>query len=158
MKTNAGSGTGMNHPFMKRNTQEKLPGVCLRQLVNQLLGTSMATAFQNNSVVTNEIPREVQFSREKANIAPVIKDMLATIISNSRNGQIYISAEMYSDIITLQIQERNNYNGYALAWSINAMEAEATLAGGSISINGAQQKVVTISLSFPFQSVNAGYA
>jgi hypothetical protein len=158
MKTNAGANAGMNRPFMKGSTKDKLPGVCLKQLVNQLLSSSLATAFQNDSVVTNEVSREVQLSRDKAMIAPVISDLLAAVISNSRKGQIYISAERYSDIITLNIQERNNYNGFALAWSIKTIEAEAAAMGASITINGAQQKVVTVSLSFPFQSVNSGYA
>jgi hypothetical protein len=157
MKTNAGNRAGMNHPFIDGDSQKQLPGVCLQQLINQLLSNSMATAFKNNSLVTNEIPREVQLSRDKAIVAPVIKDLLATIINNSRNGQIFISAERFRDTITLQVQERNNYNGYALAWSVNAMETEAAMVGGIITINGAQQRVVTISFSFPFQSSLVSY-
>lgn len=157
MKTNAGNHAGMTPPFIDGESKKQLPGVCLQQLINQLLRNSMATAFKNNSLVTNEIPREVQLSRDKVIVVPVIKDLLATIINNSRNGQIFISAERFRDTITLQVQERNNYNGYALAWSINAMEAEAAMVGGNITINGAQQKVVTISFSFPFQSSTVTY-
>lgn len=154
MKTNAGNRTSMNHPLIEGSTHKKLPGVCLQQLVNQLLTNSMSTAFKNNSLVTNEIPREVQLARDKAIVAPVIRDLLSTVISNSRNGQIFISAERFRDTIILQVQERNNNNGYALAYSIGAMEAEAMMVGGDIAVNGAQQKVVTVSFSFPFQAGN----
>lgn len=157
MKTNVGNRAGMSHPFIEGSTQKQLPGVCLQQLINQLLANSMATAFKNNSLVTNEISREVQLSRDKVIVAPIIKDLLATIITNSRNGQIFISADRFRDTITLQIQERNNYNGYALAWSIQSMETEAAMVGGNITINGAQQKVITISFSFPFQTSAISY-
>jgi hypothetical protein len=152
MKTNTGTRADAIQPLTD-GTQQKLPGVCLQQLVNQLLRNSMAIAFKNKSLVTNEIPREVQLSKDKVVVAPILRNLLATIITNSRNGEIHISAERFRDIITLQVQERNNYNGYALTYSIQALETEATRVGGSITINGAQQKVITVSFSFPGNNV-----
>jgi len=130
----------------------KLSEVSLQQLINQLLGNQMSTAFRNKSVVTNEISRDIQLSKDKIAVAPVIRHLLATVISNARNGEIYISAERFRDIIILNVQDRNNYNGYALDYSIKAMETEATSAGGNLTIEGAQKRVVNISLSFPYQT------
>jgi len=135
----------------------KLSEVSLQQLINQLLGNQMSTAFRNKSVVTNEISRDIQLSKDKIAVAPVIRHLLATVISNARNGEIYISAERFRDIIILHVQDRNNYNGYALDYSIKAMETEATSAGGSLTIEGAQKRVVNISLSFPSQAGHTTY-
>ncbi|MEO5564063.1 MAG: hypothetical protein ABIR18_11525 [Chitinophagaceae bacterium] len=147
MKTNPAAVTPINQPFSKKNVQKR--GVSLQLLVNQLLTNSMTMAFHSKSLVINEVARHIELSKDKVMVASVIRDLLATIISNARNGQIYISAERFRDIITLQIQERNNYNGYALAYSIRTMEAEAAAVGASISIDGEQKRVVTVSLSFP---------
>jgi hypothetical protein len=152
MKTNTGTGADNIPLALDGSTQQKLPGVCLQQLVNQLLKHSMSVAFKNKSLVTNEIPREVEFSKDKISVAPVLRNLLSAIITNSRDGEIYISADRFRDIITLQVQERNNYNGYALEYSIKALEREAIKIGASILIDGAQKKVITVSFSFPGQA------
>lgn len=157
MKTITGIRAIMNRQFTDDNTSSQLPGISLQQLVNQLLGNSMATAFRNKSLVINEVPREIIVNNGKITIAAVIRDLLATVISNSSNGQIYITAERFRDIITLQVQERNNYNGYALTSSLGLIEAEAVLAGGNLTINGAQKKVITISFSFSIQAEPLSY-
>jgi hypothetical protein len=152
MKTNTGTGASTIRPEIDGSTQQKLPGVCLQQLVNQLLRHSMAVAFKNKSLVTNEIPREVEFPKDKIIVAPVLRNLLSAIINNSRDGEIYISADCFRDIITLQVQERNNYNGYALEYSIKALETEAAKVGGSITIDGAHKKIITVFFSFPGQA------
>jgi len=148
MKTPIGQRSITGRHFSGGNTTTQSSGISLQQLINQLLGNSMATAFRNKSLVINEVTNDVMLAKEKITIAPVIRDLLATVIANSSNGQIYISAERFRDIITVQVQERSNNNGYALASSLRIVEAAATLIGGNLTINGAQQRVVTISLSF----------
>jgi hypothetical protein len=82
-------------------------------------------------------------------VITVMKDILTTVVANSRNGNIHITAERYKDVVIVEIQERNNYNGYALSFSIGSIEPEAASIGGHLTIRGQQQKVTTISFSFP---------
>jgi hypothetical protein len=124
-------------------------GLSLQLLVNQLLVNSMPTAFHSKTLVINEVSRAMELSKDRAAIAPVIRDLLSTVIVNARNGQIHISADRFRDITTLYVQERNNYNGYALAYSVRTLEQEAAVYGANISISGEQQRVVTVSISFP---------
>jgi capsular polysaccharide biosynthesis protein len=157
MKTTTEYGDVPNRTAHTGNYAAKTGGISLQSLINQMLTNSMSMAFRSKSLVINEVSRHVQLSRDKAIVAPVIRDLLSTVISNARNGDICISAERFRNIITLQIQDRNNYNGYALAYSIRAMEAEAAMVGGSISITGEQKKVITISFSFPDSGENFSY-
>jgi hypothetical protein len=124
-------------------------GLSLQLLVNQLLANSMPTAFHSKTLVINEISRAMELSKDRAGIAPVIRDLLSIIIINARNGQIHISADRFRDITTLYVQERNNNNGYALGYSVRTLEQEAAVHGANISITGEQQRIVTISISFP---------
>ena len=124
-------------------------GLSLQMLVNQLLATSMPTAFHSKTLVINEVSRCMELSKDRAGIASVIRDLLSTVIVNARNGQIHISADRFRDITTLYVQERNNYNGYALGYSVRTLEQEAAVHGANISITGEQQRVVTVSISFP---------
>jgi hypothetical protein len=124
-------------------------GTSLQQLVAKLVNDSLPTAFHNKTNIVNEVEQEVVIENNSEKVITVMKDLLQTVVQNSNNGDIHIYAECFRDIIILQIQERNNYNGYALSFSIGAMEPDAINAGGHISIDGPGKRVATISFSFP---------
>ena len=127
----------------------------LQQLVNRLMVNSLAAALHNKSSVVNEVDREIVINGENPKLVSIISELLATVISNSRNGNIHVTADMYMGVVILSIEERNNYNGYALAYSVGSIGNEATTIGGHISIKGPQQKVATVSFSFPVQMAAA---
>ena len=129
----------------------------LQLLVNRLVSNSLAGIAHSKSIVVNEVPSEFFITADENKITPVISELFAIVVANARNGRIYISAERFKDIIILQIQDCNNYNGYALAYSLKAIEPQATMIGGNISIKGQQQLIATISFSFPNQSSCPGY-
>ena len=125
------------------------PGTSLQQLVNDLVNKSLSQAINNKSNVVNEIDKRIILAAADPRVPFILEDLLSTVIANSHNGEIHITADMYGDVVTVQIQERNNYNGYALSFSVQSIEPEAIEAGGYISINGAQKRITTISFSFP---------
>ncbi|HMU47093.1 MAG TPA: hypothetical protein PKC72_12045 [Chitinophagaceae bacterium] len=103
----------------------------------------------------NKVGEDLMIDTCNLKLIALISELLETVIANSKRGEIYITAERYSDMIILSLQERNNYNGYALAYTIGTMEPEAITLGGHIAINGPQKKVTTISFSFPNQPIAA---
>ncbi len=123
----------------------------LQNLLNRLVDHSLPAAIQNKSSVVNEVHSDIVIDGSNVKLVGLISELLSTVVSNSRQGEIHITADRFSDMVILSIQERNNYNGYALAFSISSMEPEASRVGGHISIKGPQQKIATISFSFPVQ-------
>ncbi len=139
---------------MKSHLNAVVPGVfnnglSLQQLVNRLVSSSQEMALLNNVVVTNEVPEDFIITADENKVVPVIDELLTAVVSNGKNSRVYISADRYRDIVILNIQDRNNNNGYALTFSIMSVEPQASAAGGSITIDGKQKKVATISFSFP---------
>ena len=128
-------------------------GISLQLLVNRLVSSSQGMAFHNKSTVVNEVPCDIHVVADKSKVVPIIEELLTTVVANARNSQIYISADRYKDIIILNIQDRNNYNGYALAFSIMTIESQINEAGGSLTIDGKQKKIATVSFSFPNYAV-----
>lgn len=123
-------------------------GTSLQLLVNRLVGNSLVGISHNKCIVVNEVPSEFRITEDKI-AAPVINELLTTMVANARNGRIYINAQRFRDIMILEMQERNNYNGYALAFSLKSIEPQAAMIGGNITINGAHQLETTVSFSFP---------
>ena len=132
-------------------------GTSLSQLVNRLARTPLLAAGTTQTSFTNEIASDVITIVDEQMIQPVLEELLNTVISFARKGRIYVTAERYKDIIVLQVQEQNNYNGYALSTRIKALEPMARAIGGFISIKGEQQLKTTISLSFPDEKISAGF-
>lgn len=129
--------------------------ISLKQLVSNLVISSLPSANHNNTCVVNEVEQGIVLGTDMHKAIDVIGDILRTVVANSRNGNIHITAERFRDVVILEIQERNNYNGYALAFSIGSIEPDAASAGGYISMKGPQQKVTTISFSFPYNLLAA---
>lgn len=141
----------MQDQLISRDTVGHSSGISLRVLVNQLVSNSRRYADRTKSLIANEISGEICMVADKDKIGSVINELLTTVVVNARNGNIHISAEKYKDSVTLQIQERNNYNGYALSNSIQSLQQQASSFGGHISMNGKQQLIATISFNFPNQ-------
>ena len=124
-------------------------GISLQLLVNRLVSSLPDAVAHNKISIVNDVPRNLQMVADENKLTPVICELLTTVVANARNSQIHISAERYRDILTLNIQDRNNNNGYALDFSIMAIQQQVTEVGGSLSIQGKQQRVATVSFSFP---------
>ncbi len=125
-------------------------GTSLQSFIDHLLYHPLAESIRrSDSRVINEIPAELALIAGEAKVFPVIKELLAAVLLNARKGNITVRAERYRDIMILEIEDCNNYNGYALDYSLRSLEALARLAGGYISAKGQQQLVATISFSFP---------
>lgn len=137
---------------MKKTNYQIVKRTSLQQLMSQLMAENHPAAQHNQSCMANEIGTEIQFDASNQKLVDLITELLETVVSNSRNGEIFITADRYSDVVILSIQERNNYNGYALAYSVKCMEEAATKMGGHISIKGPQQRVATVSFTFPAQA------
>ena len=125
-------------------------GTSLQSFIDDLLYHPLAESLRrSDSKVVNEIPAELALLAGEAKIFPVIKELMAAVLMNARKGLITVRAERFRDIMILEIEDCNNYNGYALDYSLHSLEELARKAGGYISTKGQRQLVATISFSFP---------
>lgn len=158
MKATIKSKPPMRQPLQTMYADASIPGTSLRSLINHLLRHSLNDMLRSSdSSVMNEIPAELYLAIDENKVTAVIKELLATVLANARKGRIRIRAERFRDIIILEIQDKSNYNGYALDCSISAMEPLARMIGGHISIKGKQQLETSISFSFPNQAGSLSY-
>lgn len=122
----------------------------LHSFIDHLLSHLLAENIRkSDSRVVNEISPEMNLVADQTKVFPVIKELLTAVLLNARKGNITLRAERFRDIMIFQIEDRNNYNGYALDYSLLSLEGSARLAGGYLSASGQQQLVATISFSFP---------
>lgn len=123
--------------------------ISLQLLLNKLVNNLPETIALNKIVVENEVSSEFKMLADQSQVLPVIDEVLTTVVANARNTSIFITAEKFSDIVTLNFEDRNNYNGYALSFSLMSVGQHARFVGGNINIQGAQKRVATVSFSFP---------
>jgi len=139
---------------MKYTLNEDIAGmpctsISLQLLVNNLAVNLTGALRQNKIGIINEVSPELKMLADLNHVVPVINEILTTVVTNARNTCILITAEKFGDIVTLNIQDRNNFNGYALSFSLMSIGQQARFIGGNISIDGAQKRVATVSFSFP---------
>lgn len=142
----------MRERFQTSFVGPTLPGNSLQSLINHLLRHSLSDLLRSSdSSVINEIPAELTLMVDENKIAPVITELLETVLGNARKGRIHIRADRFRDIVILEIQDSSNYNGYALENSIRSIEPLARMVGGYITIRDKRQLETTITFSFPNQ-------
>ncbi len=125
------------------------PGICLRHLVDELVGYSLLKAADTASAVINEVNGNIFLQQANPHFAGLLKEIIHTVIINSKRGDIHINARRAGSKLVLKIQERNNNNGYALSFSIGTLMPEVNSAGGDLMMEGKQQRVATIVFTFP---------
>jgi hypothetical protein len=124
-------------------------GISLKKLISSLISSSSKAAAVNKVFILNEVSPEFRIPADQVKVISVIKELMTTMAFNGRNTCISVTAEKFTDIIILNFEDQNNNNGYALSFSLMAIEQQARFAGGDITIDGVQKKVATVSFSFP---------
>jgi hypothetical protein len=148
----------MKEQFQTSFVNPAIRGVSLQSIINHLLRHSLSDLLrQSDSSVMNEIPENLRLDIDENKVQPVIMELLSTVLNNARKGRIHIRADKFKDIVILEIEDQSNYNGYALEYSIRALEPLARTIGGYISIKGKQQLDTTISFSFPNHESGLSY-
>ena len=126
----------------------------LRLLLDKMVGDLPETVFQNKTSVKNKVDSEFFMINDAVTITPVIDQVLNTILLNARDTSINITAERFAGIIILNFEDPNNYNGYALQFSLLSVGQSARHVGGDINIYGAKQREAVVSFSFPDTQLN----
>jgi hypothetical protein len=104
-------------------------GISLRKVVSRFVSSLSHSAAVNKVILLNQVSSEFRLPDEQVKVISVIKELLATMASNARDTCISVTAEKYRDIIILKFEDQNNYNGYALSFSLIAIEQHARFAG-----------------------------
>ena len=125
--------------------------VSLNQLIKSLVENTQPLAIQHHTRVVNEVDGRLLLGEGALQLSSVLEELLDAVILNSREGDIHITADRFKDMVLLHIEERNNYNGYALSFSVGSLEPDAARIGGHISIEGERKKEATSQVSFPGQ-------
>jgi len=124
-------------------------GTSLTTLVDQLLRESEPLALRSKSVIVNDIEAAFFTAVPESVIRPVLEEILQAMLLVANRGRIHIFAEKFGDSITIEFEERNNYNGYALAFRLCSVEPLAREAGGYLSVKGEKSLLARISFCFP---------
>ncbi len=148
MKTTANSNP-LKEQSIPGTLMRNCNGVPLRSVVNRLVSNLLPIAMEQQSVIVNEVPGHVKIAAHDAQTVRVISELLTTVVANSKKGIIHIHAERLGELVVFSIRDSNNYNGYALSFSIQSITPMAAMAGGYLSMEGLQQLETTISFSFP---------
>lgn len=132
-------------------------GISLHSLANDICSELMPLALRSTSVLVNEIPPSLCTTAQENAIAPFLRELVSAVLRNARQGRVHLSADKFGDVISIYVEDQNNYNGYALSSSIAQMEPLARVMGGFLSLKGAQQLIATVTFSFPDQPLVIQY-
>lgn len=121
----------------------------LRQLIDGLVGNSLSIAAANGTVVLNKVGGEVILQNGSDRFVQLLDEIIRAVIINSRRGDIHISANKKNGSLQFHIEDRSNYNGYALSFSVSSLVPDAAFIGGRLEIVNPNSLETMVLLSVP---------
>jgi hypothetical protein len=123
--------------------------ISLQQVVSRLVAGSLPAAVRNKSFMINDIPAGMKLVGNTDLIAVVLSNLFNTVATHAENSCIRISAKIYSDVILVQLRDRNCINKLTIANSLQEAQPIAESIGGYIGITSQRKRETTIVFSFP---------
>lgn len=124
-------------------------GITLQKLVSRLIADTLPVAARNGSFMINDIPASLTLTANTEMIAAVLSNLFNTVAANAMNSCIRISVKVYSNIILVQLRDKNSINTYTIANSLQAVQPIAESIGGYLAITSQRKNETTIVFSFP---------
>lgn len=138
----------MLNNFTPSNQQDTAAPVGLHALVDRISMGSMPAATSRRSFIINDIPSGLAVNSNEQMVATVFGTLLNTLIANTKDCCIRISARIYGKIALLSLKESHQANGKNFAANIRQIQQLAERIGGTVSISYDQKKTTTLIFSF----------
>lgn len=124
----------------------------LQNIIDKLAKTLLPLAVRNNSFIVNDVSPHLTIGGDQDAIASVLDGLLRSVINNTRESCIRVSAkEMYGKTMIVSVKDSNSFNTYAVACSLQDVVPLAQKIGGSLDISSPRQKITTIAFRFPIE-------
>lgn len=138
----------MKTAISRSNTPFEQSQVALHLMINQLAVSTMPSAARRRSFIMNDIPSEVYVRANAQKLAAVLGSLLNTVINQSSDSCIRVSAKPYGDVMLVHIKDLHNLNGRTFSVCLGQAQKMAATIGGTVTVNEYRKEMTTIALSF----------
>jgi K+-sensing histidine kinase KdpD len=122
--------------------------VALSLMVSRISASSTPNASRRNSFIVNDIPKELEVNTDEHMLASVFGSLLNTIVTNTKDCCIRVSAKLYGKVVLVHLKESHRAISNAFNGSLRQVQQLAEKIGGTISINSDRDKATTILFTF----------
>jgi hypothetical protein len=120
----------------------------LRHVADQLVSTFLPLAARNKSLFVNEIPENITIGNNPELVASVLGGLISSVVSNTRNSCIRLSAKVYSQVVLLHVKDCSSYS-HPVEHRLKQLQPIAEKIGGVVSITSQRMNMITFAFSFP---------
>lgn len=132
----------------RSNTPSVQSQVALHLMINQLSVSTMSSATRRRSFIMNDIPSGMYVTTDAQKLAAVLGTLLHSIISQTSDSCIRVSAKTYGDVMLVHIKDQHNLNGRNFSICLARAQRMAETIGGTVTVNNFRNDATTIALSF----------
>ena len=139
----------MKNEFLQNSDHVPQSDIALHLIVNRISAGSISSATRRHSFIVNDVPEDLQVNTTDENmLATVFGSLLHTVINNTENCCIRISAKSYGKVVLLNIKESYQIKSSAFHGNLRQVKQLAEKIGGTISISSDRSQETNIVFSF----------
>jgi len=141
--------------FAQRIRPSTRKQVALSLMINQLSVSTLPAAIRRQAVIINEIPAGLSVRTDRQELATVIAGVLQTMIQNSRNHSIRISANVFTNLVQLYVKGGRSSRSSIFQNRLAELQKLAQRIGANLHVACDNMTETTIALSLSNQTIAA---
>jgi hypothetical protein len=119
----------------------------LHSIVDDLIHDAAPLAVHNKNFVINNIPADLQLQANGTIVTSVLSRLFNTVIRNTQNSGIMISAKVYGMVVLVQVRSNGNISP-GLPEDMGHASLKAQKTGGVIEMVHCENKEASVAYCF----------
>lgn len=130
------------------NSEQSATCIGLHKCVNQVITDFLPCAAAHSNKIINDVSPKMLVSTDKQTLTTVIARLLDTVLHNSQNNNIHVSAKLIGNITLIHIRSSNATYSDSIVSSMENTELQAEKIGGCLTISNSKLHDLTLSFTF----------
>jgi signal transduction histidine kinase len=136
-------------PEKESQNNQPMEPIQLQRLVNKIVAEVAPATARHGSFIVNDIPTGMEITANTEEIATVLGQLFSTLARHASDSCIRITARNYSNVVLVQVRDRNSPASYTIAQDLQPAQQMAERLGGYLGVTSQRRHESTIVFSFP---------
>jgi hypothetical protein len=129
-------------------TRQTYSCISLCKCINQVIVDLQSGTSEQNNTIINDVQKEMLVSTDKETLTTILTCLLNTMVINTQNNKIHLSAKLIGNITLMHIRSIHAAFSDEITESLKKTESLAERLGGCITISNNSVHGLTLAFTF----------
>jgi hypothetical protein len=128
--------------------EQKSTCIALYKCISQVITDLQSCTTERSNIIINDVLPGMLVSTDKNLLTSVTSNLLGTIVMNSQDNTIHISAKLIGNITLIHVRSSNAASNDSIIDAMQKIELLAETLGGCLTISNNRMNGLTLAFTF----------